>query len=346
MFEGLIRKATRLVTVGCVAAGVTAMSEVGDASATELRFVHAYPTASQHHRNVEWFTRQVTERTNGEVTFRVFPSAQIMPINQELPAIRSGQVSMTYTVAPVAASVEPLWGIFDLPFLFDVKLDDMSHVKAFIESEKGGGMLALAMEKRGFKLISIAPTDYPSSFYLTRPEPIRTMDDLKGLKIRIAGGRIGQLAAEAYGYSSIAIAGAELVPALTQGVVDGGILPPIYAYDNKLPVKGLTIAPFGWAGMTPIIMSLAEFNALTPDQRQVLMDTGKELMARALDIVEKNAAASIEALKEGGANVVFISEEATPAWREKAQPVWDAFVEENGENAKIMVEEAIALRAN
>jgi TRAP-type C4-dicarboxylate transport system substrate-binding protein len=280
------------------------------------------------------------------VTFRIFPSAQIMPINQELPAILSGQVSMTYSVAPVAASVEPLWGIFDLPFLFNVKLDDMSHVKAFFESEKGGGILASAMEKRGFKLISIAPTDYPSSFYLTRSEPIKTMDDLKGLKIRIAGGRIGQLAGEVYGYSPIAIAGAELVPALTQGVVDGGILPPIYAHDNKLPVKGLTIAPFGWPATTPIIMSLAEFNALTPDQQKVMMDTGKELAERALDIVEKNAAASIEALKEGGANVVFISDEDTPAWREKAQPVWDAFIEENGEDAKIMLEEVIALRPN
>lgn len=34
-----------------------------------------------------------------------------------------------------------------------------------------------------------------------------------------------------------------------------------------------------------------------------------------------------------------------PAWRAKAKPVWDAFVEENGEDARIMMEEAMALRA-
>ena len=73
------------------------------AQAKELRFVHAYPTAAQHHQNVTWYTEEVTRRTNGSVTFRIFPSAQLMPINQELPAIASGQVSMTYSIAPIAA---------------------------------------------------------------------------------------------------------------------------------------------------------------------------------------------------------------------------------------------------
>lgn len=342
MFEGFTRRAARVAVAG----GLAAALMTGGAWAKELRFVHAYPTASQHHRNVEWFTQQVTEKTKGEVTFRVFPSAQIMPINQELPAILSGQVSMTYSVAPVAASVEPLWGIFDLPFLFDVKLDDMSHGQRFFESEKGGGVLAAAMEKRGFKLISIAPTDYPSSFYLTRPEAVKTMEDLKGLKIRIAGGRIGQLAGEVYGYSPVAIAGAELVPALTQGVVDGGILPPIYSHDNKLPLKGLTVTPFAWPAVTPIIMSLAEFNSLTPEQQQVMTDTGRELAARALKIVEENATASVEALKAAGATVVVLGADDIPAWRDKAATVWEAFVKENGEDAQTMLDEAIALRGN
>ncbi|EIE51588.1 hypothetical protein AL036_13395 [Salipiger aestuarii] len=340
MFKRFSKKTAHLLAAGCLMAGMATTAQ-----AAELRFVHAYPTASQHHKNVLWFTEQVSEKTDGEVTFRIFPSAQIMPINQELPAILSGQVSMTYSIAPVVASVEPLWGIFDLPFLFDIKVDDTSLGRKFFESEKGGGILAKAMEKRGFKLISIAPTDYPSSFYLTDSNAIETMDDLKGLKIRIAGGRIGQLAGEAYGYSPIAIAGAELVPALSQGVVDGGILPPLYAYDNKLPVKGLTIAPFAWVGLTPIIMSLAEFEALTEDQQQVMLDTGKELGARALAIVEERTAKGLKALEDEGATVVILSDEDTPAWQAKAKPVWDAFVEENGEDARIMLEEAIALRS-
>ncbi len=71
-----IRSIAGLVGLGVVAA-MTSFAQVSPAVSKELRFVHAYPVASQHHRNVEWFTEQVTARTNGEVTFRVFPSAQL-----------------------------------------------------------------------------------------------------------------------------------------------------------------------------------------------------------------------------------------------------------------------------
>jgi TRAP-type C4-dicarboxylate transport system substrate-binding protein len=329
--------ASTLIVLGALTTATHSMAK-------ELRFAHAYPTASQHHRNAEWFTQQVTERTNGEVTFRLFPSAQLMPINQELPAILSGQISMTYSIAPVVASVEPLWGVFDLPFLFDVSLDDLSHGKRFFESEQGIGVLAAAMEKRGFKLVTIAPTDYPSSFYMTAPNAPKTIEDLSGKKVRSPGGQLSQVAGQEFGYSPVAIAGAELVPALAQGVVDGGILPPVYAYDNKLPVKGLNIAPFMWAGVTPIIMSLAEFNSLTEQQQQVLMAVGAELRDRSMKQVEESANKAIEGMRADGADVVILSGEEAERWRETAKPVWEAFLANNGEEARMLIDEAVRLR--
>lgn len=340
MLEKSITGPLKRVVLGALAAGTIALP----AAAEELRFVHAYPVASQHHRNVEWFTQQVTERTKGEVTFRVFPSAQIMPINQELPGILSGQVAMTYSVAPVVASVEPLWGVFDLPFAFDVELDDMSHAAKFFASEKGGGVLAASMEKRGFKLITIAPTDYPSSIYLTKNKAPEKLEDVKGLKIRIAGGRIAQLVGEAYGYSPVAIAGAELVPALSQGVVDGGILPPIYTYDNKLPLKGLMVAPQAWPAITPIIMSLSVFNSLSPENQKIMMEVGAEMTGRALKIVEDNASKALDDLKAGGADVVFLSPEEEARWSDLGQPAWEAFVKDNGPEAQTMLDELARLR--
>ncbi|MFG6637805.1 TRAP transporter substrate-binding protein [Sulfitobacter sp. 1A12126] len=338
MLDTVIKTLTRTAV-----AGAFALTLPLAAQGKELRFVHAYPTAAQHHQNATWFADEVTKRTDGSVTFRIFPSAQLMPINQELPAIASGQVSMTYSIAPIAASVEPLWGIMDLPFLFAVTPDNTSVGREFFKSEKGGGVLASAMEARGFKLISIAPTDYPSSFYLTTPKVIESIENLKGLKIRAPGGKIAQLAAETYGYSAIAIAGAELVPALTQGVVDGGILPPIYALDNKLPLKGLTIMPYSWAATAPIVMSLAEFNALTPEEQGVMMEVGAELRDRALDIVEERTQQSLDELKAAGAEVLIPDAAALAPWVEAARPIWDAFVADNGEQAQIMVDEAKAL---
>lgn len=327
-----------------VLAVIMMLTEPNLVIAKELRFVHAYPVASQHHRNVEWFTSEVTKQTNGEVTFRIFPSAQIMPINQELPGILVGQASMTYSVAPVAASVEPLWGIFDLPFLFDIKIDDASHGRRFFESEKGGGILKKAMEARGFKLISIAPTDHPSGIYLTSADAVKKLEDLNGLKIRIPGGHIGQIAGKAFGFSPIAISGAELVTALSQGMVDGANVPPIYTYDNKLPFKSMTVIPYSWPGVTPIIMSLSEYNSLTDEQKKTLLKVGAELEKRALKIIETSAQDKIETLKAAGMKVVTLSPEETARWVERGQSIWEIFAQEYGPDARTMLEEAKRLR--
>lgn len=327
-------------TLGKILAVIAAFVASTTIDARELRFVHGYPTASQHQRNVEWYTSEVTKRTNGEVTFKIFPAAQLMPINQELPAILSGQVSMTYSVAPIVANVEPLWGVFDLPFLFKVMPQDMSRGRDFFQSPAGGGKLAQAMEKRGFKLITIAPTDYPSSVYLTKPKAVTKLEDLKGLKLRNTGGKIAKMTADALGYNAIAISGAELVPALSQGVVDGGILPPIYAYDNKLPLKGFSIAPFSWPAVTPIVMSLAEFKKLTSAQQKIMMDVGADLQKRAQEIVERDTTKNIELLRAGGADVEVLSDGEVQRWKAAVQSVWQAFVEQNGADAKAMVEEA------
>lgn len=336
---------SKIVATGIVSLFTLASVSFTDtAEAKELRFVHAYPVASQHHRNVQWFTSEVTKRSNGDITFQVFPSAQTMPINQELPAIRAGQVSMTYTIAPVVTSVEPLWGVFDLPFLFDVEVGDIGHAYRFFKSEKGGGVLAKAMEARGFKLLAIAVTDMPSGIYLTRNEPVRSLEDLRGLKLRYPGGQIGQKAGEAFGYDPIAITGAELVPALTQGIVDGAVLPPIYAHDNELPVNSLLQVPVTWAGVTPLIMSLAEYQSLTESQQNILNEVAKELEDRSVGIVEASAGEKLNAMAADGKSVVELSPEESARWRERAEPVWDFFVEQNGDAAKTMIDEAIRLR--
>ena len=346
MTKPALKDRLRKIGTGALVGALAPLFMIGaTAEAKELRFVHAYPVASQHHRNVEWYTQQVTERTNGEITFKVFPSAQIMPINQELPGILAGQVSMTYSVAPIVAAVEPLWGVFDLPFLFNVSSDSTEHGRRFFQSDNGGKMLANAMEKRGFKLVSMAPTDLPSGPALTSAEGVDSLDDLQGLKLRIPGGKINQLAGETLGFSPIAISGAEMVPALTQGVVDGAILPPIYSYDNKLPIKSLTLAPVSWPAVTPIIMSLAEFTSLSDDQQKVIMEVGVELEARALQILEESSKEKIQSLQsELGVNVIELSDEETAKWLEQAQSVWTAFIDDNGEDARIMVEEAKRLR--
>jgi len=185
----------------------------------------------------------------------------------------------------------------------------------------------------------------PARVYLTRQAAPKTLEDVKGLKIRIyRRPHRPSSTGEALGYSPVAIAGAELVPALSQGVVDGGILPPIYTLDNKLPLKGLMVGPHAWPATTPIIMSLQVFNSLSPENQKIMLEVGAELRDRALKIVEENATKALEDLKAGGAEVSYFSAEETARWRDLTKPVWEAFVKDNGADAQAMLDELARLR--
>jgi len=54
---------------------------------------------------------------------------------------------------------------------------------------------------------------------------------------------------------------------------------------------------------------------------------------------------SIAAIKAGGADVVFLSDEEAERWRTVALPLWETFAADNGENARTMLDEAVALRS-
>jgi TRAP-type transport system periplasmic protein len=91
-------------------------------------------------------------------------------------------------------------------------------------------------------------------------------------------------------------------------------------------------------------MSLAEFNNLTEQQQQVMMEVGAELRNRSMKQVEENASKAIEGMKANGADVVILSGEEVERWRQTAKPVWEAFLANNGGDAKALVDEAVRLR--
>ena len=65
-----------------------------------------------------------------------------MPPDQEMPALLQGQIDMSHTRSPVLAGYDPVWNVYELPFIFDYDPNDTSvfienRIK-FNQSENGG----------------------------------------------------------------------------------------------------------------------------------------------------------------------------------------------------------------
>jgi len=308
-----------------------------------MKLSHAYPTVTQHHKNVLWFKEQVETRTDGRLIVDVFPSSQLMPITQEFNGMLSGQIDATYNLNTIAATLDPLWGVLELPFLFDITTTDQTHLREFVQSKAGGGALKDSMKAKGITVVAIAPTDYVGSL-INKKHAISTMSDFDGLKIRIPGGKYLSQSIKALGASAISMAYAEFSTAIVQGTVDGTITGVLFTYDNKIPVDYFSDVPLWYAGL-PLAVSNRFYDKLPEDIQQVLLEVGAELEVLGFSDTEKNVGVALTKIgTEMGVQVeASIVDGERSKMIEATLPVIAAFIADNPAG-QALVDEANRLR--
>ncbi|MRG84873.1 TRAP transporter substrate-binding protein [Salinibacillus xinjiangensis] len=297
-----------------------------------LKLAHGFPTGAFHHTFMEWFAEDVHNRSDGRLTIDIFPSGQLMPPDQEVPAILQGQIDMSHSSSPVLAGFDPIWNVYELPFIFDYDPKDpgvfLENRIKFNNTENGGQKIAELMEEEGLKVISLGFTDMFGSVFTTSVDNLVTgPESAEGLKLRTPGGMIGPETAKAIGASSTTIAGSEVVTALQQNVVDGLLTTPLYAYDAKLPIKSFSVVPL-FNSVTPVIMSLEKFESLPKELQDVLVKSGTALEQYAKEKVNKRALEVYSSMEEEGVEVYYPSEEEIQAWNEATQPARELFKKE------------------
>ncbi|WP_342510946.1 TRAP transporter substrate-binding protein [Sporosarcina sp. FSL K6-1522] len=326
---------------------VTVSGEKENGSGDEeyvLRLVHSHPQASMHHQYVEWFDEEIQKRSNGRLKIEAYSDGQLMPSDQEIPAMLQGQVDMVHSSSAIAGSFDPIWYFFDLPFLFNYDPNDndvyLDNKKAFIDSENGGRKVAGIMEDKGVKVLSMSSTDmYGTIWTGDEKKPITNPESAKGLKIRVPGGPIASDTLKLVGANGTSIPGPELPTALQQGVVDGMMIVPLYVYDNKLPIKTQSLYPL-ISYVMPVMISMDKFNSLPEDLQEILVETGRDLEEFADKLVREKGEDVFEKLEADlGIKTYYPTEEEIEEWKEATKSMYESY--EKGEpRAKELIEEA------
>ncbi|MBX6377509.1 MAG: TRAP transporter substrate-binding protein DctP, partial [Clostridia bacterium] len=146
---------------------------------------------------VPWMKR-VEELTGGRVRFEYYPAEQLGKLNDMLNMVRTGVADIVYILPPQFPAELPLNGMVTLPGLF--------------ETAREGSALYAAMLKQGplldeFRALGVQPlfsAVAPTYEVYTVKKPVRLPTDIKGLKIRIAGGAQAA-AAEAVGALPVSV---------------------------------------------------------------------------------------------------------------------------------------------
>lgn len=313
-------------------AGNTSQSAPQDSKEEEqytLKLAHGFPTGAYHHTFMEWFAKEVDNKSEGRLKIEIYPTAQLMPPDQEIPGILQGQIDMSHSSSPVLAGFDPIWNFYELPFIFKYDPKDpntfLENRIKFNNSENGGKLIAKKMEEKGLKVISLSFVDmFGSVFTASKDNLITSPESAKGLRLRTPGGMMGPETAKAIGASSMTIAGAEVITALQQGVVDGLLTTPIYAHDAKLPVESFSVVPV-FNSVTPVLMSLEKFESLPADLQEILLQAGKDLENYAKETVAEKALTVYTSMEEQGIEIYYPTDKEMKHWEEVTKPARDVF---------------------
>ena len=181
-----------------------------------LRFSTAAPPPDFLSKSLERFKEEVDKAAPNQFDIRLHPGSSLFRQGTEVPAIQRGNLEMsTMTTFEVAQQIAE-WGFFNRAFLFR----DWDHAAKVMAGPIGERYRKDVAEKMG--IVILAPTYLGTrQLNLRVKREVKTPADLKGVKLRMAGGPEWLLLGEALGVTPTPMAMPEVYLALKTGSIDG-----------------------------------------------------------------------------------------------------------------------------
>jgi TRAP-type C4-dicarboxylate transport system substrate-binding protein len=290
----------------------------------ELRLSTFVPPVHVIYREIltPW-AADVAKATNGQVKVTLYPSMQLGGKPPELfRQTVDGVIDLCFTLPGYTSPAFPRVGIIELPGLKE---------DGFAATDMMWDLLDpyLLPEFKGTKVIALWGAE--DAGLMTRAnKAYRTMDDLKGLRIRApSAAQAKQI--QSMGAVPIAAPITEVYPGLERGTMDGAMVPFTTILDFRLGevAKGYTISgPIFGRSVFLVAMNEAKYNSLPAAARAAIDKlSGRALSRKATDVYIKRAAQAVESVR-GKADVYELPKAEQERITKALRPIIDEWVKE------------------
>lgn len=272
------------------------------------------------------------EATNGKLTFKLFGAGTLVGIRDGFKSVSAGISDYETCFAAFEGRGFDLTRVFSQPFvatgrpLVDTRINLELAEKYFVPE----------FERQG---VNYANSVHFGANDIMSKKPIRSLEDLRGLKVIAQG--VGPETAKAFGFVTLNIPFPEIYTAVQQGIadaviwVDGGFVPfkifEQFKYHTTLGIVSTTM---------DLCFNPKAFDGLPNDLQRAfynfLQMTAASLVQRTAIDFRKNAFA---VYKENGVELITLSESELDRWRAVAKPVideWAAARDEKGQPGRAL----------
>jgi len=180
-----------------------------------LKFNHVLGSAEPYHEGFLKWAKSVEEKTKGELKVEVYHSAQLGVEEDIIEQIRRGANIGQNTDSARLGNYVPGIAVMNGPYFADT-IDEVKKVKNLPITKE---WLDKLDKEHGMKVLSFYWIQGFRHFITNKP--IKTPEDLKGLRIRTPPAPIWQESIRALGATPVALAFGEMYPAIQQKAIDG-----------------------------------------------------------------------------------------------------------------------------
>jgi tripartite ATP-independent transporter DctP family solute receptor len=264
--------------------------------------------------------KKLEAATNGRLSIQMFPSMQLGDEKEMIEQAQVGALAMArISVGPMGPLVPEL-NVFNLPFMFR----NDAHMEKVIDGEIGDEMLKKLSDHATANLIGLCWMNAGTRNVYNSKKPIRSIEDLKGLKIRMMGNPVFVDTMNSLGGNGIAMGYDQLISALQTGVVDGAENnEPSYAtgqhyrYAKYYSMTGHLMIP------EILVFSKKSWSTLSKDDQDLIMKLAKEAQQEQRGLWYEMEKKSMAQMKEAGAQINEVGDRTQ--FQAAVKPVWDKY---------------------
>jgi tripartite ATP-independent transporter DctP family solute receptor len=308
----------------CAAAASGAAPPAAAQQKVVLKAADVHPLGYPTVEAVTRMGKKLEAATNGRLSIQMYPAMQLGGEKEMIEQAQVGALAIArISVGPMGPLVPEL-NVFNLPFIFR----DNAHMEKVVDGPIGDDLLKKISNHPTAGLIGLAWMNGGTRNVYNSKRPIKTPDDLKGLKIRMMGNPIFVDTMNSLGGNGVAMGYDQLVNAMQTGVVDGAENnEPSYAtgqhyrYAKYYSMTGHLMIP------ELLVFSKKIFDTLSKEDQALVLKVAKEAQQEQRALWYEMEKKSLAQMVEAGTQINDVPDRK--AFQDAVRPVWDKYGAQN-----------------
>ena len=275
-----------------------------------------YPTVAA----TENLGKKLAEATNGRLSVQMYPSMQLGGEKETIEQTQIGAIQLLRVSAGTMGPIVDDINVVNMPFLFK----SIAHSEKMMDGPIGQELLDKITASPNANLVALCWMNSGARSLYNSKHPIKSIEDIKGLKFRVIGNPIFIEMMNSLGGNGVAMGYDQVFSALQTGVIDGAENnPPSYVFSNHYTAAKYYSLTEHLVIPEVLVFSKRAWANLSADDQNLLKKFAREAQFEERVLWKQYEQQAMEKAKAAGCQIVEIADK-TP-FQNAVKPVWDKY---------------------